>query len=593
MKKISKKISLVEQTKTVSFVLKNSYLLIIMLPLFVYFPSIKNGFVYCDDDILIIDNYSKLSNPYNIVKAFQTDAFFNNTSPYYRPLLNVSYIIDAQIANSSPGFYHFMNINYHILCCLSLFWLLCLLGFKKEISLAGTLLLSVHPLMANAVYWIPARNDLLVTLFSLIFLNMSILWIQNRKPILMIAAIFAFAMAIFSKESGIITPIVIILYLVLTKQLSIDKGKIIYFILLLTISIFWFILRSNAITLVSGSQVGPRFILTNYPFPFEIISKLFFPANIAVTPIYTPIYTGLGIILSILILTVFFKVKQKSTWLFFLGTVWYFAFSLPNMLVRLDTSANSYDYLPHRAYLPIIGLLIAIMSLLPPTFSLFNKKKTVVLFSIFLLYISLNSLYLSIKYSNPERFWNSSISNNPDKAWFYYFLGRYYYKQKDYTKFEKHLRKAISLNNHQRFLYDLGMIYFTYKKNYDTAIILFNQARATGFTDPEANSNYTRLFIESSQNYFAKGEYRKAADRCQIAVNLEPLNAIASFNLGLYLMYCNETEKAASLWRRSIILDPKLKESYRNLYFYYLNNTNKKDSVEYYKYEFINKGGSF
>jgi hypothetical protein len=125
--------------------------LIFIIAFLIYLPTIKSGFVYCDDDIVILDNYDKISNLSNFGSAFTHDAYFSNSYPYYRPLLTTSLIIDAQLGGKEPGMYHFTNLLIHCLTCISLFWLFTLLGFDRRKSLFGALLFAVHPLIANAV----------------------------------------------------------------------------------------------------------------------------------------------------------------------------------------------------------------------------------------------------------------------------------------------------------------------------------------------------------------------------------------------------------------------------------------------------------
>jgi len=475
---------------------------------------------------------------------------------------------------------------------MSLLWFLRLLGFKREMALAGTLIFSVHPLMASAVFWIPARNDLLVTLFGLLFLSLSITWFRARNHIILLAAIISFAAAIFSKESGILLPFLLALYLLSTRQYNFDKGKILLSIGVVLIAVIWFTLRMTSIKILGAWQLGLWAIVSNFPFPLEIIAKFFLPVDLAVTPVYTSLFTGLGILFVLLIFAVFFMRKEKMVWLFIFGITWYIAFSLPNMFVRLDTSAHSYDYLVHRAYLPMAGLLISLLTITPYQWFRFNHKKTLTGFLILIVILAGNSIFLGTRYRNADSFWNSAIACNPERAWFHHFLGRYYFKQRNYFTFEHQLRKAISLNNHPRFLYNLGMVYFLEKKSYDSAFLLFNEARATGFTDSEANANYIKLCIESARNFFERGEYKKAANRCQLAVDLEPANPVAAYNMGLYLIYSGETKRAATFWRRSLSLDPELKEAYRSLYYYYLNNSSNRDSVDFFAREFRKRGGT-
>ena len=567
------------------------YLIVFLLPIILLCFSLFNGFVYFDDDILILDNQAKIADLTNIGKVFLSDAFLNNTSPYYRPLLNVSLMMDAQVAKTKPGFYHFMNLFYHCLCCMSLLWLLRLLKFNKELALAGSLVFSIHPLLSSAVFWIPARNDILVALFGLLFMSLVIIWIRTKKSWLLPAIILSFAAALFSKESGILLPFLIIVYLILTKQISITPGKIILFLGLVIVVAIWILLRMLTIKVHGSWQLGPSAIVANIPFLFEIIARFFIPFSLAVTPVYTLLYTSFGILILITIILVFAMKKEKVVWQFVFGLIWYISFSLPNMFVRLDVAANSYDYLVHRAYFPLVGLLISILSLIPQHWELLNRKVLQAGFTILMIILLMNSVFLGIKYKDATSFWGSAIAYRPEKAWFHHFLGRYYFKQQDYTSFENHLRKAISLNRHPRFLYNLGMIYFLEKKSYDSAFLLFKEARATGFTDPEANSNYFKLCVESARIFYEEGNYKKAAERCQLAIDLDPSNPVALYNMGLYLIYSNEPKRAATLWRRSLLLDPDLIEAYRSLYFYYLNNTSNRDSINFYAIEYRKRGG--
>ncbi|MFZ4799368.1 MAG: glycosyltransferase family 39 protein [Bacteroidia bacterium] len=577
--------------QSTSSALKYSYLLIILLPLFVYFPSIKNGYVYFDDDILILENQAKLTNPGNIIKAFQSDAFFNKSSPYYRPLLTVSLILDAQISKSNPWFYHFMNIIYHILSCLALFWFLGVLGFKKEIRLVATLFFSVHPLMAGAVYWIPARNDILVTLFGLLFLSFGIKYIQNRKFSFFAVASIAYSLAIFSKESAILLPFLLILYLIYSKLFTLDKRKIFLSINLVIITILWYFLRDSAIANVGMAQVGFWAILANYPFPFEIIAKLFLPINLALTPVYSNFYTILGILISVLLLIYIFIHKPQNINLILFGLAWYILFSLPNMFVRLDTSSDSYDYLTHRGYLPIVGLVIILIAILTEISTNFDYKGLNRIIPIALLILfSVSSISQAKKYRDSSSFWISSIEKNPEKAWLYYFLGRSHFKKKEITTSEKYFKKAISLHKDPRFSFGLCKALYN-RESYDSAFQIISEIRTTGMNGTDVSQIYVELSLETAKRFFEKGEYSKAVERCQLAINTDADNAAASFNMGIYLINTGESKKAATFWRRSIDLDSELKDAYRNLYYYYLNNTKNLDSTAYYLNQFQIRGG--
>jgi len=83
-------------------IFRYSSLLVIIVPFLLYLSALRLGFVYFDDDILILGNFEKISHISNIGHAFRTDAFFASLSPYYRPLLNVSLMLDAAVGGKKP-----------------------------------------------------------------------------------------------------------------------------------------------------------------------------------------------------------------------------------------------------------------------------------------------------------------------------------------------------------------------------------------------------------------------------------------------------------------------------------------------------------
>ncbi len=111
-----------------------------------YFQAFSVGYTGMDDKVIIQDNFELLSKFSNVKEAFTRDAFLRKEadvrfgSGFYRPMQTVSYMIDAQIGGKNPWIYHFTNLILHILTSCSIFYLLTLLGFKKEINLLLTLL---------------------------------------------------------------------------------------------------------------------------------------------------------------------------------------------------------------------------------------------------------------------------------------------------------------------------------------------------------------------------------------------------------------------------------------------------------------------
>jgi protein O-mannosyl-transferase len=570
-----------------------SALFVVLIPFMLYISALRLGFVYFDDDILVLDNYEKISHLSNLGQAFRSDAFFARMCPYYRPLMNVSYMVDAAIGGKSPMIYHFSNMVYHLLNCLSLLWLLTLMGFSKPKILIGTLIFAVHPMMGHAVLWIPARGDLLVTLFALLSISHLILFHRDNKPYQLIIHLFCFAGAIFSKESAVYLPVLFFLWLIIKKLKIFSLKNVILVSFWLLILSFWYFLRLISVDQRDDGQVGFRALFQNIFFLPETVARFFFPFVSPVTPVFSSMYTLAGIVAMIVIVVFIFKlnIRNKLPVILF-GAAWFVGFCFPNMLVRLVAAGDSFEYLPHRTYLPYIGLLILLLAALPQKWFEIKNRGSQILIGLILFLFSFASVAQQKNYLDAMSYWGSAIRYSPGKAWFHYYLGRYYFKNKDYARFEQYLLTADSLKSYPEFKYHLAMVAFLDKKDYEKAYSYFSQAFGMGYGNAEARANYVNLCIESSSYFFQKGSYIQAIERCEEALNNDPSNGVAAYNLGIYLINTGEKQRAASMWYQAIRFKPDLTDAYRSLCLYYQYDVKKADSAAWFAREFNNHGGT-
>ena len=204
--------------KIVKELSKFPILVIIFLGLIVYFQTIWFEFVNFDDDMLILDNITILSDFTNIGKAFVSDAYFKQGGYYYRPTLSVSLLIDAQIGGANPWIYYLTSMVLHILASISLFLLLIELKFTRNSSLFWSSLFVIHPLVTNAVAWIPARNDLFLGLFGILSLTFFIKYLNTDKIKYLLLHILNLYLVFSSKEIALFLPFVLLIYLFLIQK---------------------------------------------------------------------------------------------------------------------------------------------------------------------------------------------------------------------------------------------------------------------------------------------------------------------------------------------------------------------------------------
>ncbi|MBI2372323.1 MAG: tetratricopeptide repeat protein [Deltaproteobacteria bacterium] len=144
----------------------------------VHSPTLRNGFVF--DDISIVAENPRISSWERFGELFThtfvlNPAFGGVASEVYRPILEVSLLVDRSLWGLSPLGFHLTNLVIHLANVVLLLRLL--LGFVPHGLAASTVLLwAIHPVLTEAVSLVANRNHLL---FSSLLLGGLLLW---RRP---------------------------------------------------------------------------------------------------------------------------------------------------------------------------------------------------------------------------------------------------------------------------------------------------------------------------------------------------------------------------------------------------------------------------
>src|SRR5689334_19581645 len=203
-----------------SFVVKKIWavLILIVVVFIVYAPAVLNGFVW-DDTALILPD--PLIRSWRLIpEGFNHFRFIDATaSDFYRPLQRLTYTFDYATAGFQPAVYHATSIFWHFLAAvgLLLFAEQLLASFAVErrkaraISLFAALVWAVHPVQTAAVVYISGRADPLAAafgFFGLFFLLRARVAAGSAKLAFLIVSAVLFLASAFSKETGLIFPII-------------------------------------------------------------------------------------------------------------------------------------------------------------------------------------------------------------------------------------------------------------------------------------------------------------------------------------------------------------------------------------------------
>jgi len=183
-----------------------AFLLISFAASLLYVNSIHNEFVF-DDIPLIVRNRS--------IRSFENlPEMIGLTSgvPHYRPIREISYLIDYQMTGLNPVGYHLMNIFYHILTSFLVFLIASLLAKNKKVALAAALIFVSHPIQTESVTYIAGRRDILCALFFFLGFFSFLRFRESKTKGYLFLFFLSYVLSIFTKEMGVTLPAIVLLY---------------------------------------------------------------------------------------------------------------------------------------------------------------------------------------------------------------------------------------------------------------------------------------------------------------------------------------------------------------------------------------------
>jgi tetratricopeptide (TPR) repeat protein len=437
-----------------------AYALIIAMGLGLYHRSLSYGYTHCDDDIMIRNSIEFLSDPSNIPRAFTTDAWFRHRGiELYRPLQTVTYILDAQKGEDILFHLRLTNLLLHILCCIVVFHLLLRMKLTGNSALFGSMVYAAHYLFLHTVIWIPARGDLLLALFSFLSLLALIKGLESGTLGFYLLNLLFFALAIFSKETAILLPILFLLWLFLfSKRPFITPLRCAAAGGYAIVGIAYLTLRSESIATTTTS-FSLASVLHNMPMIPETVAKFFLPLNFSTLPSFDPATTYTG--LAILGLYAVFAFVRKDLFdrLSLFAAAWFFLLITPGLIYRPGFAVAAYDYLDHRSYLFCFGILLTLLTLLEK-FRLASGRVFVGIFLSVLLYLTGANVYYGRSYKDSLAFSTLAIQTNPSSALAHFIHGNALFERGDYGGAMTDFDKVIAINpEHLEALYNRAILH--------------------------------------------------------------------------------------------------------------------------------------
>jgi len=530
-----------------------SVILICIVTLGLYHKSVKNDFLDLDDMTIIVRNYNFIKDFSNAGQAFKQGVFQaqgekDTLTSYYRPVMTLSFMADTYISPKKSAFpipapYIRSNIFYHYVACLLLLFLLYELKVPPLPSLLLTLIFAVHPLLNQAVAWIPGRNDSLLTIFILASFISLLRYIKKNKNWLLVWHIFFFLVALFTKENTVLFIPLSFLYLGFVQKKKFPAKTYITLAIAYALCIIpWLVMRQAAL---SGNAGGAAFsdtirtMLSNTPYFIQYLSKSVLPFNLSVMTTVADTNYLIGLLAIALLLAGILLSKKKNVPFTIFGLCWFLLFLIPSFF-------SSFSGLEHRAYLPLVGIIMVASQFDVVKAADFNNKSSQSRLGIALLGITfLVFLFTSYKrlpiFANRYAFDKSAVENSPHA-----------------------LLPCLYLATH-----------YEQEKMYDKAIDAYKEGLAR-------DSSHALTYLNLAGDYICLNNYYEAEKTLRLLLRRNPTNSTATFNLGL-VVFQGDTNYAEGvrLWKKSIALDSSFAQPYKVLSQYYQATGDSSNAILY------------
>lgn len=550
-------------------------IVIIAVSLAVYSNTLYMDFVW--DDAFQIRGNNMIKSLNNILSLFTSSVWSgikgHSGGDSYRPIFTLSLAADYFLWGEKPFGYHLTNIILHVIASV-VFYFLALKFLKNDVaSFFAGLLFSVHPVHAEAVAWISARNEMLSAIFMLSSFYMYILYKEYARLIHVIFSILLFSLSLLSKETAVTLPAIILLY-----ELCCGDGKskkaIQWPVLYGLIVVLYIILRTIILKYTWGNHPLSWRLFTAPGIIIEYLRLLVFPINLEVfydIPIKKSFFTQgvlsplflLGVLFSCLILLLRYDKKIFFSMVFILIALFpvsgLIAFTSPALM------AERYLYIPSIGFSLAIG---AISSLVLNNIGMFNsrqknipatpvqtfssKPKVIVISGGILLIAVLSVLNFqrNYKWSDDYTFMTQMVKDAPDSAFARFSLGTIYDNLGRLEEASREYQSAIGLNpDYVEAHNDLGIVYDKQGK-FDEAVREYQTALKLRPEHIEAHNNLGIV-------YEKQGRYDDAVIEFQTILRIRPDSINAHKNLGMVLKKLSRYEEAIKEFRDAIKISPE------------------------------------
>jgi protein O-mannosyl-transferase len=525
-----------------------------LLTLAAYGQSLTYDFVYEDRRSVLhnamIESWSK------VPLYFTSDLSREHGSNFYRPVTSIYGRVMNSLVGASAVGWHAGSVLLHLLCVLLVFSLARQLLQSRATAFFAAALYAVHPTHVEAVTWISAAGDPLMTVFVLAAAVAFLHWRAGRAPAWLAVSLVAGAAAVLTKDGAVVLPALLSAFALLPAAARGWRAQ------LAALAAFW--AEAFAFLQVRGhilhgfshplSSATNAEMVLSWPGAIAFyVRDMFFP--VGMTPFYpfdfvhstnSPEFLWPLFAVVVMAVACAWLLRKTACWRFYLVCLAWIAIPLaPAMYLKLFLQ---YQIVHDRyLYISTVGLCLAAAA---ATLSLASRAESLA----------------GVRLRGPIAILLVGISAAAT-------IGYESWWQSDLSLYKRIL--SITPNN-MAALVDLSVVYMEHKQ-YDPAIRILDRALQQEPNNADANFERGRAAWETGDNAIAKRCFERSAI---LAPDVKRWLFLASVKL--YVGKLKEGELAA---RQALAMEPTEPDAHLALGTALLDEGNKTAAISEFEEE--------
>lgn len=524
---------------------KSLIAILLVLTALTFSNSLGNGFVGDDEALFIVNNFYHSWENFPRLFSPQYSTHTNDAALYlssrpqdlgsgsvaYRPVLSATFFIDYGLWGKNPFGYHLTNLLLHLLNTALVFGVIALILRNNALAFMGAALFALHPVRTEAVCSIGYRADMVACLFVLLSVFLYIRYRTNGAQKYLLGSLFSFFLAVFSKESAVVTPLVLIAYdfcFVDKKPSTVLRSAArrylpYFFIAVVYVFLYLKVFPNSTFTgtqFLGGTLISH--VKTMAVIFGEYLWNLLWPFSVrALPPLYRPPAAELTLVniafssagLAGIVFFIFRSFKGGRIMAFFL--FWFLLFFIPVANIVPLPNPMAHRFL----YLPSVGFFAALAVFLEKAFIAGGNKlrlpnlKVIGQSAVILGYLFM-TFPLNFLWKSNAAYVLSLVKNYPDNAEAHFLAGLIFGRAGEREQAAGFYERALELGSlDPRLLFEIGLILTKTDparalKVFDTAIELY----------PGMPSFYTG----AARVLLFQGEFEKALSYSRKSLELAP-----------------------------------------------------------------------